>query len=200
MKVQFTVIWIYSDSLKQSHIRDTLADIDSGDSFLYPFKTKLHISPENCRIEMFIKRKSLLFFFSSSVLPLLLTVWLKYSSQSGCCCFPCLTAGRHGQWQSDPKRRGGAAGEGEWSVHSRTASSRRVDVSATRRNVPPLPSGVRCSLHGDKRQDGSQRGAGLHRRGKVSHQQFDTRGAIVWFMHYANGILNDFTCWINSPH
>lgn len=31
----------------------------------------------------------------------------------------------------------------------------------------PLPSGVRCSLHGDERQDGSQRGAGLHCRGKV---------------------------------
>lgn len=53
----------------------------------------------------------------------------------------------------------------------------------------PLPSGVRCSLHGDQRQDGSQRGAGLHCRGKVRPQQFATRGAIVVFMRYANGVF-----------
>lgn len=76
-----------------------------------------------------------------------------------------------------------------------TAARRPVTVFFSLSHSPqftPLPSGVRCSLHGDERQDGSQRGAGLHCRGKVRPQQFATRGAIILFMRYANGIFELF--------
>lgn len=57
----------------------------------------------------------------------------------------------------------------------------------------PLPSGVRCSLHGDERQDGSQRGAGLHCRGKVRDPSSLLLGVLsFYFMRYANGVLELF--------
>lgn len=76
-------------------------------------------------------------------------------------------AGWHGRRQGDQERRRREAGQGEC-FHSLLYNQKwRVSSAAHCCSLLFVPPGVPRSLHGDERQDGSQRRAGLHCCGQV---------------------------------
>lgn len=102
-------------------------------------------------------------------------------------------AGGHGQRPSDQERRGRAAGEGEWWLRCRTASSHRVLFPQPLAAIHPSPlrSTLFPSWRRAPRRESTWSWPSLPWQSETP-QQFATRGAIVLFMRYANGVLELF--------